>query len=73
MINVEPLCSNIVIIMKSLDPLRAKKTFIRNKLGHTAVNPIRRYSTLEKAVILLASYIALEHVPENIVSMIKHA
>ena len=28
------------IIMKSLDPLRAKKTFIRKKLGHTAVSAI---------------------------------
>ena len=26
---------NKVFIMKSLDPLRAKKTFIRKKLGHT--------------------------------------
>ena len=25
------------IIVKSLDPLRAKKTFIRKKLGHTMV------------------------------------
>ena len=28
----------IRIIMKSLDPLRAKKIFIRKKLGHTAVS-----------------------------------
>ena len=28
------------VIMKSLDPLRAKKTFIRKKLGHTAVSAI---------------------------------
>ena len=27
---------NEQIIMKSLDPLRAKKIFIRKKLGHTA-------------------------------------
>ena len=27
-----------ILIMKSLDPLRAKKTFIRKKLGHTAVS-----------------------------------
>ena len=27
-------------IMKSLDPLRAKKIFIRKKLGHTAVSAI---------------------------------
>ena len=26
------------IIIKSLDPLRAKKTFIRKKFGHTAVS-----------------------------------
>ena len=26
------------IMIKSLDPLRAKKTFIRKKLGHTAVS-----------------------------------
>ena len=28
------------IIIKSLDPLRAKKTFIRKKLGHTMVSAI---------------------------------
>ena len=28
------------IIIKSLDPLRAKKTFIRKKLGHTKVSAI---------------------------------
>ena len=28
----------VEIIIKSLDPLRAKKTFIRKKLGHTAVS-----------------------------------
>ena len=27
--------------MKRLDPLRAKKTFIRKKLGHTAVSAIK--------------------------------
>ena len=27
--------------MKSLDPLRAKKIFIRKKLGHTAVSAIK--------------------------------
>ena len=26
------------IITKSLDPLKAKKTFIRKKLGHTAIS-----------------------------------
>ena len=34
----------IVIIIKSLDPLRAKKTFIRKKLGHTAVSAIKASS-----------------------------
>ena len=29
-----------IIIMKSLDPLRAKKIFIRKKLGHTKVSPV---------------------------------
>ena len=32
------------IIMKSLDPLRAKKIFIRKKLGHTAVAAIKASS-----------------------------
>ena len=32
--------------MKSLDPLRAKRTFIRKKLGHTAVlSPYKIYSS----------------------------
>ena len=35
---------NIQIIMKSLDPLRAKKIFIRKKLGHTAVSAIKASS-----------------------------
>ena len=30
--------------MKSLDPLRAKKTYIRKKLGHTVVSAIRASS-----------------------------
>ena len=30
--------------MKSLDPLRAKKIFIRKKLGHTAVSAIKALS-----------------------------
>ena len=34
----------IIIIMKSLDPLRAKKTSIRKKLGHTAVSAIKASS-----------------------------
>ena len=29
------------IIIKCLDPLRAKKTFIRKKLGHTMVSAIK--------------------------------
>ena len=33
-----------LILMKSLDPLRAKKTFIRKKLGHTAVSAIKASS-----------------------------
>ena len=33
-----------LIIMKSLDPLRAKKTFIRKKFGHTAVSAIKALS-----------------------------
>ena len=33
-----------LIIMKSLDPLRAKKIFIRKKLGHTAVSAIKASS-----------------------------
>ena len=32
------------IIIKSLDPLRAKKRFIRKKLGHTAVSAIKASS-----------------------------
>ena len=32
------------IIMKSLEPLRAKKIFIRKKLGHTAVSAIKASS-----------------------------
>ena len=35
---------SIQIIMKSLDPLRAKKIFIRKKLGHTAVSAIKASS-----------------------------
>ena len=34
--------------MKSLDPLRAKKTFIRKKLGHTAVSAISESITWQK-------------------------
>ena len=32
------------IIIKSLDPLRAKKKFIRKKLGHNAVSAIKASS-----------------------------
>ena len=35
---------DILIIMKSLDPLRAKKIIIRKKLGHTAVSAIKASS-----------------------------
>ena len=37
-------CHRNQIIMKSLDPLRAKKIFIRTKLGHTAVSAIKASS-----------------------------
>ena len=44
----QALKSEVIIIIKSLDPLRAKKTFIRKKLGHTAVSAIKASSvTLE--------------------------
>ena len=32
------------IIIKSVDPLRAKKTFTRKQLGHTAVSAIKASS-----------------------------
>ena len=32
------------MIIKSLDPSRAKKTFIRKKLGHTMVSAIKALS-----------------------------
>ena len=35
---------SFIIIMKRLDPLRAKKTFIRKKLGHTMVSAIKASS-----------------------------
>ena len=42
------------IIMQSLDPLRAKKIFIRKKLGHTAVSAIKNSSvTLYKFIIFI--------------------
>ena len=34
----------LLIIMKRLDPLRAKKTFIRKKLGHTTLSAIKASS-----------------------------
>ena len=37
------------IIMKSLDPLRAKKTFIRKKLGQTAVSATKASSVTLKS------------------------
>ena len=36
--------SNQEIIIESLDPLRAKKTSIRKKLGHTMVSAIKASS-----------------------------
>ena len=36
--------ASLSVIMKGLDPLRAKKTFIRKKLGHTAVSAIKASS-----------------------------
>ena len=33
-----------LIIIKNLDPLRAKKTFIRKKLGHTMILAIKASS-----------------------------
>ena len=36
------------MIIKSLDPLRAKKTFIRKKLGHTMVSAIKASSVTLK-------------------------
>ena len=35
---------SVGMIIKSLDPLRAKKTFIRKKLGHTTVSAIKASS-----------------------------
>ena len=43
-IQTADLCNMISLILndnKSLNPLRAKKTFIRKKLGHTAVSAIK--------------------------------
>ena len=41
---------DIDIIIKSLDPLRAKKTFIRKKLGHTMVSAIAETITMVSAI-----------------------
>ena len=38
-----------MIIVKSLDALRAKKTFIRKKLGHIAVAAIQASSVTYKS------------------------
>ena len=43
------------IIMKSLDPLRAKKIFIRKKLGHTAVSAIKA-SSVTLQIIMYINY-----------------
>ena len=42
--NILLVLQNTIIIMKSLDPLGAKKTFIRKMLGHTAVSAIKASS-----------------------------
>ena len=39
----------VYIIMKSLDPVRANKIFIRKKLGHTVVWAIKASSVTEFA------------------------
>ena len=47
-VEMERLCTEatLEIIIKCLDPLRAKKTFIRKNLGHTMVSAIKASSTL---------------------------
>ena len=40
--NIQMQCQQI--IMNSVDPLRAKKIFIKKKLGHTAVSAIKASS-----------------------------
>ena len=42
--SVNSLMSHQTIIIKSSDPLRAKKTFKRKKLGHTMVSAIKASS-----------------------------
>ena len=44
LIIIDNIVFDQVIIMKSLDPIRAKKIFIRKKLGHTAVSTIKASS-----------------------------
>ena len=46
-----PLLNPFIIIIKSLDPLTAKKTFIRKKLGHTMVSAINNISLYKKMPI----------------------
>ena len=41
-------------LLKSLDPLRAKKTFIRKKVGHTAVSAIKPITQKENKMFLLS-------------------
>ena len=48
-LNHRNLALSMQIIMKSLDPLRAKKTFIRKKLGHTAVSATKASSVTLKS------------------------
>ena len=51
-----------LIIMKSLDPLRAKKTFIRKKLDHTAVSAIKASSvTINRATGARGKYCIFEN------------
>ena len=57
--NVDPLTPHyyivkLDIIIKSLDPLRAKKTFIRKKFDHTAVSAIKALSTAVSAIKALS-------------------
>ena len=47
--------------MKSLDPLRAKKIFIRKELGHTAVNVREKKTTEDKALTNLPALLQEYH------------
>ena len=40
--------TTLIIIVESLDALKAKKTLIRNKLGHTMVLAIKALSVTQK-------------------------